>query len=150
MVHRDAEGHRAEHVRLFPTLLCLALLAAPAAADEALDQGKADFDKLCAPCHGVDGRGDGPQAPHLAKKPADLTAVSQKYGHFPEDKVFETIAGLDMPDGHGTRDMPIWGDVFVTEQVGKSTKVADAIKASDEASKRIAGLVKYIESLQAP
>ena len=137
-------------MRLFPTLLCLALLAAPAAADEALDQGKADFDKLCAPCHGVSGKGDGPQAAQLAKKPADLTMVTRKYGAFPEQKVFETIAGLDMPDGHGTREMPIWGDVFVTEQVGKSTKVEDAMKASDEASRRIAGLVKYVASIQVP
>ena len=137
-------------MRLFPALLCLALLAAPAAADEALDQGKADFDKLCAPCHGVSGKGDGPQAAQLAKKPADLTMVTRKYGAFPEQKVFETIAGLDMPDGHGTREMPIWGDVFVTEQVGKSTKVEDAMKASDEASRRIAGLVKYVASIQAP
>jgi mono/diheme cytochrome c family protein len=131
------------------TLLVLALLATPALADAALEQGKADFDKLCAPCHGVSGKGDGPQAPQLAKKPANLTVVTQKYGQFPAQKVFETIAGLDMPDGHGTREMPIWGDVFITEQVGKSTKVEDAMKASDEASRRIAGLVRYVQSIQA-
>ncbi len=131
------------------TLLVLALIATPALADAALTQGKADFDKLCAPCHGVSGKGDGPQAAQLAKKPADLTVVTLKYGAFPAQKVFETIAGLDMPDGHGTREMPIWGDVFVTEQVGKSTKVEDAMTASDAASKRIAGLVRYVQSIQA-
>lgn len=135
-------------MKLAAALLPLALLAAPAFADEALDQGKADFEKLCAPCHGASGKGDGPQAAHLAKKPADLTMVTQKYGTFPEQKVFETIAGLDMPDGHGTREMPIWGDVFVTEEVGKSTRVEDAMKASDDASRRIAGLVRYVESIQ--
>ena len=97
----------------------------------------------------MSGKGDGPQAPLLAKKPADLTVVTQKYGEFPAQKVFETIAGLNMPDGHGTREMPIWGDVFVTEQVGKSTRVEDAMKASDEASRRIAGLVRYVQSIQA-
>ena len=131
------------------TLLVLALLATPALADAALEQGKADFGKLCAPCHGVSGKGDGPQAAQLPKKPADLTVVTRKYGEFPAQKVFETIAGLNMPDGHGTREMPIWGDVFVTEQVGKSTKVEDAMKASDEASRRIAGLVRYVQSIQA-
>lgn len=131
-------------------LLGILLLAVPAAADEALVQGKADFDRLCAPCHGASGKGDGPQAAHLAKQPADLTLVTRKYGAFPEQKVFETIAGLDMPEGHGTREMPIWGDVFVTEEVGKSTKVEDAMKASDDASRRIAGLVKYVQSIQAP
>ncbi|MCA3560483.1 MAG: c-type cytochrome [Aestuariivirga sp.] len=137
-------------MRCFPALLCLALFAAPAAADEEPGRGKADFVKLCAPCHGIDGKGDGPQAPHLARKPADLTMVTRRYGSFPGQKVFETIAGLDMPDGHGTREMPIWGDVFVTQEVGKSTRVEDAMKASDDASRRIAGLVKYVQSVQAP
>jgi hypothetical protein len=44
--------------------------------------------------------------------------------------------------------MPSWGDVFVSEGVGKSTKLEDAVKASDEASRRIAGLVRYVESIQ--
>ena len=131
-------------------LLALCLMAPSALASGALDHGKADFDKLCAPCHGVSGKGDGPQAAHLAKKPADLTAVTEKYGQFPEQKVFETIAGLDMPDGHGTREMPIWGDVFISEGIGASTKVEDAMTASDEASRRIAGLVRYVQSLQTP
>ena len=136
-------------MRFAGALLGLALLAAPALADASLKEGKADFEKLCAPCHGTSGKGDGPHAAHLAKKPADLTLVTQKYGSFPEQKVFETIAGLDMPDGHGTREMPIWGDVFITEEVGRSTRVEDAMKASDEASRRIAGLVRYVGSIQA-
>ena len=130
-------------------LLALLLLATPALANEVLEQGKADFVHLCAPCHGENAKGDGPQAAHLAKKPADLTMVTAKYGRFPEDRIFETIAGIDMPQGHGTREMPIWGDVFVSEGVGNSTKLEDALKASDDASRRIAGLVRYIESIQA-
>lgn len=121
-----------------------------ALADEALDQGRADFMALCAPCHGPDGKSGGPHAAGLHKKPADLTSVRARYGRFPEDRIFETIAGLDMPDGHGTRDMPVWGDVFVSEGVGKSTKLEDAVKASDDASRRIQGLVRYIESIQTP
>lgn len=131
-------------------LLALLMLATPALADEALEQGKADFTHLCAPCHGADAKGGGPQAASLKKKPADLTMVTARYGRFPEDRVFETIAGLDMPEGHGTREMPSWGDVFVSEGVGSSTKLVDAMKASDEASRRIAGLMRYIESIQAP
>lgn len=131
-------------------LFTLLLLATPALADEGMEQAKQDFGQLCAPCHGRDGMGNGTQAEKLSKKPADLTVVTKKYGEFPAQKVFETIAGLDMPDGHGTRDMPIWGDVFVTEQVGKSTSVEEAMKASDEATQRIANLVRYVESIQQP
>lgn len=137
-------------MRYAAAVLAVTLLAGPALADAAPDQGKADFAKLCAPCHGASGTGDGPHAAHLAKKPSDLTALTRKYGTFPEQKVFETIAGLDMPDGHGTREMPIWGDVFVSEGVGSSTKLEDAMKASDDASRRIAGLVEYVGSIQAP
>ena len=131
-------------------LLAALLIASPVRADEALQQGKADFAKLCAPCHGVDGKGEGPQAAHLPKKPADLTRITQRYGKFPEDRIFATISGLDMPEGHGSREMPIWGDVFVSEAVGKSTSVADALRASDDASRRIAGLLRYIETIQEP
>ena len=131
-------------------VLAAIVTAGPALADEALDQGRADFMALCAPCHGADGKGDGAKALGLQKRPADLTQVRARYGRFPEDRIFETIAGLDMPDGHGTRDMPVWGDVFVSEGVGKSTRIEDAVKASDDASRRIQGLVRYIESIQAP
>ena len=137
-------------MKILGTLSALLLLAAPAFADEAVQMARKDFGQLCAPCHGRDGMGNGTQAAKLSKKPSDLTVITKKYGEFPAQKVFETIAGLDMPDGHGTREMPIWGDVFVTEEVGKSTSIADAVKASDEASQRISGLVKYVESLQAP
>jgi mono/diheme cytochrome c family protein len=130
-------------------LLALVILTAPALADETLEQGKADFMQLCAPCHGADAKGDGPQTASLKKRPSDLTQVTAKYGRFPEDRVFETIAGIDMPDGHGTREMPAWGDVFISEGVGQSTKLEDALKASDEAARRIAGLVRYVESIQA-
>jgi len=128
--------------------IALLILATPALADATLDQAKTDFGHLCAPCHGRDGKGNGTQAARLTKAPADLTVVTAKYGEFPAQKVFETIAGLDMPDGHGTRDMPIWGDVFVTEQIGKSTTIEQALKASDEASRRITALVHYVESIQ--
>jgi hypothetical protein len=33
--------------------------------------------------------------------------------------------------------------------VGGSTKLDDALKAADDASRRIAGLMQYIESIQA-
>lgn len=132
-------------------VLLLVLSVAPEArADEALEQGGKDFIALCAPCHGAVGKGGGPRAGALHKRPADLTAIRTRYGRFPEDMIFETIAGLDMPNDHGSRDMPVWGDVFVSEGVGTSTKPEDAMTASDDASRRIMALVRYIESIQAP
>ncbi len=135
--------------RLLLALAAFAMIAAPASADAILEQARKDFLTLCAPCHGEAGKGDGHQAPHLKTRPADLTAIAARYGEFPEDRMFETISGLAMTDGHGTRDMPVWGDVFVSENIGESTKLDDALKATDDAIRRIAGLVLYLESIQA-
>ena len=137
-------------MKIILALIILAGFGGAAMADEALEQGREDFAALCTPCHGVDGRGGGPQAAKLRKKPADLTAITARYGRFPEDRIFETIAGIDMPEGHGTRDMPAWGDVFVSEDIGGSTDLGAAEKAADDASRRIAGLVRYIASIQQP
>ena len=131
-------------------LLMLPLLVSPTRAGETAQPAMADFTVLCAPCHGADGKGDGPQARHLHRKPADLTRIAARNGGaFPAERVFETIAGLGMPNSHGTRDMPVWGDVFVSEDIGGSVKLEDAGKAADDATRRIAGLVAYIESIQA-
>lgn len=140
-----------KRLAILATLVVLGLSGSDAAlADERMVAAKKDFDVHCAPCHGTDGKGRGPFPPGLAKKPADLTEITAKYGGvFPEDRVFETIAGLDLPEGHGSRDMPIWGDVFITESVGKSTKLEGAMKASDDTSRRIVALIRYIETLQA-
>lgn len=133
-------------------ILGLLVLASgtPAKADEQLKVAAKDFVTLCTPCHGAAAKGDGPLAPNLRKKVPDLTAIAMKNGGvFPEDAVFDTIAGLGMPDSHGTRDMPVWGDLFVSAELGNSVKLEDAMKASDTATKRIVGLLRYIKSIQA-
>lgn len=42
--------------------------------------GEAEYRDSCAVCHGVDGRGDGPLADELQKRPTDLTRLFQKSG----------------------------------------------------------------------
>jgi mono/diheme cytochrome c family protein len=70
------------------------------------------FKSYCAPCHGPDGRGTGPAAASLKKPPADLTQLSHKNGgKFPEAEVANTIKG-EGANAHGSRDMPMWGDIF--------------------------------------
>ena len=134
---------------ILPGLALLCLVSTIAAAGTVADTGARDFASRCAPCHGLDARGDGPAAASLKKKPADLTAIAKRYGGFPEERIFDTIAGLDMPDAHGSREMPVWGDVFVTEAIGKSVRLEDALKASDAATRRIVALLAYIETIQA-
>lgn len=78
----------------------------------ASDAGKM-FDTYCAVCHGKDGRGTGPAAKSLTKAPADLTKLAaNNKGAYPETKVKRYIEGADEVAAHGTRDMPMWGDLF--------------------------------------
>jgi len=39
------------------------------------EQGQPIFEERCASCHGLQGRGDGPQAPFLSPRPASLVSA---------------------------------------------------------------------------
>ncbi|MBI2370602.1 MAG: cytochrome c [Deltaproteobacteria bacterium] len=54
------------------------VLAAPALPATKGDPqaGKAIYTRLCAPCHGESGKGDGPAAANLPDKPQDFTDAS--------------------------------------------------------------------------
>lgn len=137
--------------RLETLAYAVALLACNPAVSQAEmpNTAAADFLTYCAPCHGVSAKGDGPAGSALRVRPPDLTVIAQRHGgSFPEMEIFETIAGLDMPDSHGSRDMPVWGDLFVSEAVGGGVSIEDAKRAADETEARITNLMKYLESIQ--
>lgn len=94
------------------------------------------FNSYCAVCHGPDGKGNGPAASALTKKPADLTQISARNGgKFPDVRVSRYIEGADQVAAHGTRDMPMWGDLF--RSLDRET-----------AQLRVAALTDYIKTLQ--
>ena len=96
------------------------------------------FKTYCSPCHGLEGKGNGPAAPALKKQPANLTELSARNGgKFPEMKVFATIKGDVDVAAHGSRDMPIWGPIF--SQVERD---------QDFGRVRVDNLVKYLQTLQ--
>ena len=60
----------------FPSVLVAAMLAcalAVAAPRSAPARGEADYANYCAPCHGLQGNGDGPLAQMLVPRPARHT-----------------------------------------------------------------------------
>jgi hypothetical protein len=78
----------------------------------------------------------------LTVKPADLTQVRKRHtGQFPFWWVYRVIDGREEIRGHGTREMPIWGDVFIHQEDGT---LADETRAIG----RILAIVHYIESIQ--
>jgi mono/diheme cytochrome c family protein len=79
--------------------------------------GRDTFLRYCASCHGPEGRGDGPLAASLTTAPADLTQLAKRAGgRFDERATLETIDGRRAVAAHGTRDMPVWGAVFESEE----------------------------------
>lgn len=95
------------------------------------------FRAYCSPCHGVSGKGDGPAAPALKKQPLDLTKLAQENGgKFPAARVARVLEEFATP-AHGSRDMPVWGDVFrALEHDTGGVRM------------RVINLTKHVESLQ--
>ena len=97
------------------------------------------FRAHCAPCHGSDGRGNGPAAAALKEKPADLTALAKNNGgKFPAEQTEKAISGEDRTLlAHGSVEMPVWGPIF--HQIEEDR---------DFGKVRLQNLVKYLQSIQ--
>lgn len=101
--------------------------------------GADTFKVYCAVCHGPDAKGKGPAAPALKKAPADLTGLARRHGGtFSSSDVENVILGERVMESHGSRDMPIWGEIFSAIASDKSF-----------AKLRVANLVEYLKSIQA-
>lgn len=124
----------------------LALGTGVVMAQQRVDVGKREYDNNCAACHGTNGKGNGPYAELLRKSPPDLTAMAKRNGGvFPMARAYEVIEGGGV--GHGTRDMPIWGQDYSI----KAAEYYMDVPYNPEAyvRTRILALVEYLNRLQA-
>ncbi|MFZ0481371.1 MAG: c-type cytochrome [Terriglobales bacterium] len=143
---------RTFHNALVVAATILAMLTLAAAQDQAKPEikhvpikqtsaasGSEMYKSYCAACHGTDGRGNGPAAEALKVPPSDLSALAKNNGgKYPALKVAAIIRGEEVLAAHGSKDMPIWGNLFWTMSGGHEAEV----------QQRVANLNKYIESLQ--
>jgi len=110
---------------------------------EVIAGGELEYQHACAICHGVEARGNGIMSPYLTVKPANLRRLTLTPGGiFPFWQVYRKIDGQLEIRGHGTRDMPIWGDRFRAQAGG------DGKNAQTQAAGRILSLVFYLQHIQ--
>ena len=95
---------------------------------DAAAKGKVIYQRYCASCHGSDARGTGPLAPDLRVPPSDLTRLAKTAnGRFPFELVARSIDGRQTTRGHGTPDMPVWGEIFPKTAGTESPSVNSAV-----------------------
>jgi mono/diheme cytochrome c family protein len=73
------------------------------------EQGKPIYEDRCASCHGLQGRGDGPQAPFLSPRPGNL--VSAGISVKSDKELLAVIA-----NGKPRTAMPAWKDLLTEEE----------------------------------
>jgi mono/diheme cytochrome c family protein len=97
--------------------------AQPKPEPQAVARGAIIYGRYCVSCHGKTGRGDGPLAADLKVTVPDLTTLATRHsGRFPLERVQRVIESGEPVRGHGSSDMPAWGDAFKrTGGIGAST-----------------------------
>ena len=103
--------------------------------------GEQMYVSYCAPCHGVDGKGNGPAASALKKQPTDLAALSRNHGgKFPATHIVSVLQFGTANPSHGSAEMPMWGPVLGSVN---STPSEPNVRAL-----RISNLSSYLQTLQ--
>ena len=110
---------------------------------EVIAGGELEYQHACVSCHGHEARGDGVMRRYLTVQPANLRLIAKNNGgKFPFWEVYHKIEGQTEVRGHGSREMPVWGDRFRTE-AGRDGKATIA-----QAAGRILSLTYYLEYIQ--
>jgi mono/diheme cytochrome c family protein len=140
---REDRGRGGRDMRSFKGLIAAALMALPAAAQDA-EVGAELYGDFCAVCHGEDARGGGPMAALLTLPPTDLTALTVD-GEFPLTRVARQIDGRRPMLAHGG-EMPIYGRYFE----GQGADVAMTGEGGQPVmlSRPIADLIAYLLEVQ--
>lgn len=106
-----------------------------------LENGQQTFETYCSGCHGEDATGNGPIVEDLTVAPPNLRLLSQENGGaFPAEDVYSYVDGREAYAEHGTREMPIWGNIWIEED-GQP-------RPEESVVKEISEVVEYLRSIQ--
>jgi len=101
-------------------------------------QGADLYKAYCASCHGAGVKGDGVMTASLKVKPSDLTRIAARNGGtFPLMRMERIISGEELPPGHGSSQMPVWGPIFSRVE-----------RDQDLGRVRIDNLARYLRDIQ--
>ena len=104
--------------------------------------GKQMYVDYCAACHGKDGQGNGPAAAALKVPLTNLASLAKNNGgKYPEAHVAAVLSFGVQNTAHGSKNMPVWGQLFQSLESSSSAKAL-------EAKQRINRLNTYVEWLQ--
>jgi mono/diheme cytochrome c family protein len=113
----------------------------PAPDPAAAAKGQTTYVRYCVSCHGPAGKGDGPLAGDLKVPVPDLrTMATRAGGQYPYDRVVRIVRSGEIVRGHGTVDMPAWGDVFKKTKGTEEATIDTAVR----------NLSHYLWSIQLP
>jgi mono/diheme cytochrome c family protein len=79
-------------------------------SSDTINKGKAIYNSDCAPCHGANGKGDGPAAASLNPPPLDFASVYSK--NMPLDFRYWRISA-----GVANTAMPAWGSSLSSDEI---------------------------------
>ncbi len=125
--------------------------ATPSPSTRGTEVGRYEYETYCAVCHGLDGKGGGPFTMLLNKRVPDLSLLAKNNGGvFPFSRAFDVVMGTADVGAHGSREMPIWGDVFSGQArtvFGPGLREGSG-DAEAYVKARILALVEYVSRLQ--
>jgi mono/diheme cytochrome c family protein len=114
---------------------------AGAASKAAIAAGKKSYMQYCATCHGPTATGDGVAASTFQNKPPDLTLLAQKNGgKFPTAEVLNIVKGNTSISAHGTKEMPVWGQILGHPLKGEY--------GSSRADAKLLEIANYLQTIQ--
>ena len=131
--------------RLFALCFLITLLPTLGISSEEdpIVNGAETFKLKCASCHGEDAKGTNNADQNIS--PPDLTEIAARNNsQFPVSRIYAIIDGREVVQQHGTRVMPVWGGLFLSDTIWEGcSQVEEQIVRG-----RILELILYLDSIQ--
>lgn len=120
-------------------------LGLAACAPERQVSGRALYQDYCVACHGASGRGDGPAAAGLPRRPADLTGIAARNGG-----VFPMVRVMSVIDGYTRRGdrASVMPELGVALQEGPVVLFDTGDGVATPTPAKLVALAEYLRTLQ--